>query len=240
MHVNGIIDKALLLIRLILFGCFFSTSVMICMDVWNTLQTVETCMDLQAAYKEMGQKSPEDWSHGMLALNPDYVGWLTIPGTNIDGPVVQGEDNTEYLRTDFYGESASAGTFFMDELVDMGSDGNRIIYGHLMNDGTMFAQLARYKEKAFLEENPYILLETAEGTQYYQLFAGMVVSGTDFPVRTWLTSQTTEQERKMLDTISGSAYYYQENLMSSGPYLFLATCDYQQEDGRLVLAARKL
>lgn len=240
MRGKEIIDKALLVVRLILFVAFFSASVMICMDAWNTWQTVETCKGLQAIHKETEQTSPGDWSHGMLALNPDYVGWLTIPGTNINGPVVQGEDNIEYLRTDFYGEPASAGTFFMDELVDMGNDGNRMIYGHLMNDGTMFAQLAKYKEKAFLEENPYILLETAEGTQYYQVFAGMVVSGTDFPVRSWLTSQTREQEQTMLDTISNSAYYYQENLMSSGPYLFLATCDYQREDGRLVLAARKL
>ena len=45
-----------------------------------------------------------DWSRGMLELNPDYVGWLTVYGTEVDGPVVQGEDNDEYLRTDFYGD----------------------------------------------------------------------------------------------------------------------------------------
>lgn len=75
-----------------------------------------------------------DWSRGMLELNPDYVGWLTVYGTEVDGPVVQGEDNDEYLRTDFYGDYSIGGVFFMDCLVDLEQDGNLMIYGHMMYD----------------------------------------------------------------------------------------------------------
>lgn len=60
-----------------------------------------------------------DWSRGMLELNPDYVGWLTVYGTEVDGPVVQGEDNDEYLRTDFYGDYSIGGVFFMDCLASL-------------------------------------------------------------------------------------------------------------------------
>ena len=83
----------------------------------------------------------KDWSKGMLAINPDYVGWLTVYGTTADGPVVQGEDNNEYLRTNIYGEHATAGTLFMDSIVDMDSGGNLIIYGHHMRDDTMFGEV---------------------------------------------------------------------------------------------------
>ena len=71
-----------------------------------------------------------DWSRGMLELNPDYVGWLTVYGTEVDGPVVQGEDNDEYLRTDFYGDYSIGGVFFMDCLVDLEQDGNLMIYSY--------------------------------------------------------------------------------------------------------------
>ena len=68
----------------------------------------------------------------------------------------------------------------------------------------------------------------------------LIVTGIDSPTRARLNKQTPEQEKEMLNTIAHSAYFYQEDLLRSGPYLFLITCDYQKENGRLVLVASAL
>lgn len=233
-------NRALFLIRIILMCCCLCASTLICSNSYRTWKTVNTANTLVSIYESNTDSEFWDWSHGLLDINPDYVGWLTIPGTTVDGPVVQGNDNTEYLRTDFFGEPASSGTLFIDENADMNTSGNFIVYGHLMRDGTMFADLAQYKSKELFETNSLVRWETRTGIRYYKLFAGLIVSGSDSPIRAWLNKQTPEQEKEMLNTIAHSAYFYQEDLLRSGPYLFLITCDYQKENGRLVLVASAL
>ena len=75
-------------------------------------------------------------------INPDYIGWITVDRTSIDYPVVQGSDNVKYIDTTFSGETNPAGTIFMDYRNKDGFDSPLvIIYGHNMQDGTMFAEL---------------------------------------------------------------------------------------------------
>lgn len=178
---------------------------------------------------EMQEKG--DWSGGMLDINPDYVGWLTIYGTEVDGPVVQGEDNDEYLRTDFYGDYSIGGVFFMDCLVDTEQDGNLMIYGHMMYDETMFGPLRNYRNKDFFQENNVVRWEGENGTTFYKLVAGLILPGTaddtdyiDF--RQWLNEQDPETTQRMMEIIEERAYIFQPDPMRNGEekYMFLMTC----------------
>lgn len=90
----------------------------------------------------------------LTAINPDTVAWLTLTGTEIDYPVVQGTDNFEYLDTAFTGEYSAGGAIFLDcgNAKDF-SDSYNIIHGHHMSGGAMFGSLGNYLEEDFLESH---------------------------------------------------------------------------------------
>ena len=74
------------------------------------------------------------------AINPDVVGWIYVPGTPINYPVVQTTDNTTYLRKLFDGTPNGSGTVFMDcdDTAPGGIDQQTTLYGHHTQDGKMF------------------------------------------------------------------------------------------------------
>lgn len=114
--------------------------------------------------------------HDLAALaeeNADCVGWLTIPDIGIDYPIMWTPDDPEhYLRRDFYGESASGGTPFLDGRNAAQAEGqNLILYGHNMMDGSMFKPLISYLEPSFRETHKEIYLELSEKQYQYEVFA---------------------------------------------------------------------
>lgn len=92
-----------------------------------------------------------DWD-ALLAQNPDTVAWIYMPGTSIDYPVVQGDSDEEYLKKDFTGAQGglvSKGAIFLSTVNNADfSDDNNFIYGHNMNDNTMFAHLVAMEDQA--------------------------------------------------------------------------------------------
>jgi len=99
-----------------------------------------------------------------FAINPDFAGWISIADTAVAYPIVQGQDNERYLHTTFRGQSNAAGTIFLDYRARAGFDTPvAILYGHNMQDGSMFAPLLDYRDPAFLEAHPDIRIMTAEG-----------------------------------------------------------------------------
>jgi sortase B len=109
----------------------------------------------------------------LLEQNPEISAWIEIPGTKIDYPVVQGEDNVFYLDHDALLEENVEGAIFVDAENTPGfSDRNTILYGHRMNNGNMFAGLHAFSDPAFFEENRVIYLYFPDGTRTeYEIFA---------------------------------------------------------------------
>ena len=217
----------------------------------NAKQTKET-QDLNVQLVEMRQEAETeedntDWSKGMLDINSDYKGWLTIYGTQISEPVVQGETNETYLRTNINGEHAEAGTLFLDETTDLTQDGNLIIYGHKMNDGTMFGTLDKFEDEEFFDNNGMVCWESEKGKEYYQIFALLVLPGystaPDFiDLQAWNNVLDEEQTADMLNTIADRASIFRGESfnLEKDKYIFLVTCDYSINNGRLVLVGRRL
>jgi len=113
-----------------------------------------------------------DLMQELLALNPDFVGWIQIPGTAVDYPVVRGADNAQYLHTTFSGTYNPAGSIFMDyRAVDGFDTAVTILYGHNMRDGSMFAALHDYLEPGFVLRHPAITVVTVDGARLtYRIF----------------------------------------------------------------------
>lgn len=236
-HNNGIIAAIL---KYSLFLAFVTLCGLIffdCYSTWSVNQTTEKLLIMRKIEK---RNNLTDWSAGMLSVNEDYVGWLNVIGTEVNGPVVQGDSNEEYLRKNFYGNHSEAGTFFIDENVNLNNDSeNIIIYGHLMNDDTMFGTLKQFKDKDFFMQNGLVRWECEAGIQYYKIFAGMIISGDNSKLQSWINNEFVT-EAQMLKDIQEKAFVWQEDKFRTGPYLFLVTCDYQIKNGRLVLVAAQM
>ena len=177
--------------------------------------------------------------HDLVALqaeNPDCVGWLTFPDTTVDYPVVWTPSDPEhYLRRDFYGNSASGGTPFLDGRNQAQAKGqNLILYGHNMLDGSMFKPVLQYLTPNFQVTHEDIYLEL-DGIQYhYQVIAALETS-TRSPVYAYTDlSDSTEMEdfrSMLLEETSLDAIPQAEG------YLTLSTCNNQGGNSRVLVVA---
>lgn len=105
-------------------------------------------------------------------VNPDVVGWIRVPDTKIDYPVVQGEDNNFYLKHTWQGHENTVGTIFMDygSSPDL-TDFNTLIYGHNMRTGSMFASLRNYSQQSYFDAHPYVYLLVDNGAFRFEVFS---------------------------------------------------------------------
>ena len=185
-------------------------------------------------------------------VNPDIVGWLTVPGTKCDNPVVQTTDNDKYLNTTFEGEKSKYGTLYADyrnnfdgtELSD-----NTVIYGHHMKDGLMFGQLNRLRKFDTYKANPVLQFTTSYDPQVvnWKIVSVFIVNTTlidstdvifnyhipEFSSALQFNRYLNEvQQRSFIDT--GVDVVYGDKLLT------LSTCTYEFDDARLVVVARRV
>lgn len=137
-------------------------------------ETAENKDDVQT-----GEKVPAppivDWE-GLQAINKDVIGWLRIDGTDINYPIVQGEDNDYYLKYTFERTANSAGAIFMNSSNSRDfQDLNTIIYGHNMKNGSMFGSLAKHFKNGESVPGKYIWICTPEKQYRYRIFSSHVV-----------------------------------------------------------------
>lgn len=108
----------------------------------------------------------------LLLINPNIVGWILVEGTNINYPIVQGNDNTYYLKHNIYNKYASAGSIYMDATANKDfSSLNTFIYGHYTSQGTMFGELGKYMKQSFYESHPNIYIFTPEKNYVVEVFS---------------------------------------------------------------------
>ena len=177
--------------------------------------------------------------HDLAALqaeNPDCVGWLTIPDTTVDYPVVWTPTAPEhYLRRDFYGNSASGGTPFLDGRNQAQAKGqNLIVYGHNMLDGSMFKPLLQYLTPNFQVTHEDIYLEL-NGAQYrYQVIASLETSSRSLVYTYTDLSGAAEMKnfRAMLPEKTGL-----NAIPQAEGYLTLSTCNNQGGNSRVLVIA---
>lgn len=105
-------------------------------------------------------------------VNDDVLGWIVIPGTNLSYPLLQGEDNDYYLNHTWRRWKNAVGGIFVDYRCSWDlSDFHTVIYGHRMNNSSMFGQLHKYKDAAWLAEHPTIYIADDTGSHAYRIFA---------------------------------------------------------------------
>ena len=180
----------------------------------------------------------------LFEINPDIIGWITLEGSKIDYPVVhRPEDRNYYLYRDFYGKKASRGCIYAREECDfLTPSDNIVLYGHMMNDGTMFADLNGYKYEKFWKKNPYIRFDTLRQTGLYEVILAFKANADgDFAYHQY-TEFATEAELQEFWAQCTATAYYQTNITPNlgDQLLTLSTCEYTLTNGRLVVIARRI
>lgn len=173
--------------------------------------------------------------YALRAINPDVVGWLVIDGTNINYPLVQGNDNQYYLRHLFTGEYNASGCIFLDSRNTRDfADRHSILYGHHMDNGTMFNGLMNYKEQDFYDAHPTALLLTPAGNYEIEFFSGYVAN---VRANAWQVEFGSEKGfGEWLQDVKANSIFQSEVVPSSADkVLTLSTCSYEFENARFVL-----
>ena len=177
--------------------------------------------------------------HDLAALsaeNPDCVGWLTIPDTGIDYPIMHTPDDPEhYLRRDFYGESASGGTPFLDgRNLAEAENQNLILYGHNMMDGSMFKPLMNYLEPNFRETHKEIYLELSDKQYRYELVT-VLETNTKSPIYQYTDLSDPASESDFRGTLLKETDL--EVVHQAPGYLTLSTCNNGGGNSRVLVIA---
>lgn len=172
----------------------------------------------------------------LKSQNQDIAGWIYIRGTTIDYPIVQGKDNEEYLHQDFNKKKSSSGTIFLDNNCkkDFTSD-NNIIYGHHMKNGTMFAQLLKFREKSFLKKHNEIMIFTPDRTIHLKVISAYAQKAQNkIPVR-FANDKQKKAYIKKIESMSEQTIKT-SRINDSHIYTFV-TCSYEGEDNRTYVHA---
>lgn len=127
-------------------------------------------------------------------VNSEVQGWILIPFTQVSYPLVQGADNDYYLKHTWRKSYSAVGSIFMEcENHSDLNDFNTIIYGHRMNNGTMFASLKNYSKQSYWEAHPRIYIMNNAGMYTYEIFSAYEVGTTEDTYRLSFADETAKQ-----------------------------------------------
>ena len=171
--------------------------------------------------------------------NPDVKAWLQVPETNIDYPVVQGQDDMEYINKNVYGEFELSGAIFLSCLnKDDFSDSYNLIYGHNMKNGGMFADVVDFINKKFFDEHKKGKLYLTNETKKIQFFACMKVTASDTKIY-HPDGYRKENLDDLLIYIREHAVQYRDlNVTKEDSLIALSTCSEAETNGRVVLIGK--
>ncbi len=179
--------------------------------------------------------------------NKNLIGWIKIDDTIIDYPVMQCGDNEFYLTHNFDSEEDVAGTLFLDCNCDVlrGSD-NYIIYGHHLQSGRMFSSIGEYESESYYESHKYIQFDTIYERQLYQVmyaFRSRVYTEDEvtFKYYQFIDANSEEEFNSYMAEMEAESFYDTGVRAFYGDQLLtLSTCDYQEQNGRFVVVAKRI
>ena len=179
--------------------------------------------------------------------NHNLFGWVSIKDTDLNYPVMYTPDDPEYyLRRAFDGSSSLSGTPFLDARCFSGC-GNYILYGHHMNNGTMFTTLLSYVDKEFWRKHPTIQFDTMYEKGGYAVLAAFYAEicpeDAEGVFRYYNYTDLREKavfEDYLRQVKSAALYDTGVEAEHGGQLLTFSTCSYHTENGRFVVVAKKI
>ena len=183
----------------------------------------------------------------LFDLNNDLVGWIKVPDTKINYPVLQSspENKNFYIDHDFYGRARGCGAIYVRESCDVfGPSDNVTMYGHHMKDMSMFAGLDYYVKKSFWESHQTFTFDTIFEHHTYQVIAIFRTSaniGEGFSYHQFENAADEEEFDTFIRTVKALALYDTGITAEYGDKIVcLSTCEYSLDNGRLVVVGKRI
>ena len=178
--------------------------------------------------------------------NEDFIGWVKIYDNTVNYPVMYTPDDYDYyLHLDFNRKWSSSGTPFIGEGCDVDSR-SFVIHGHNLRNGSMFAELEKYRKEEYWEEHQEVYFNTMDEDRVYRIFAAVDTtvdksSGRFFEFYTRVGDLSDEKLASYVEELRSRALYDTGvEVDCADPdtqILVLSTCSYTAHDGRFLVAA---
>ena len=214
----------------------------------NLIEAIEDTDDMEDAMSYSEDKNFLPDYQELYMQNNDMVGWIKVEDTKINYPVMQSKDNPNfYLRHGFDKGYTVYGCPYVQENcdVDAPSD-NLVIYGHHMNDKSMFAGLMKYADKSFWEKHKTIQFDTLTEKGKYEVVAAFKTevytdSPNSFRYYDFVNADTADDFNAYIAKCKELAIYDTGVNAEYGDKLItLSTCEYSRNNGRMVVVAKKV
>lgn len=255
-HRNSLPAQVLSVLCGMLLILFTVSSVMAaraCLQSLSEQRAFERLSAVKAAAADTSDSSSEAAQQGTRSVyedlreqNADFAVWLTVAGTDIDYPVMYTPEDPEfYLHRAFDKSDSVSGTPFIGDGGSPESD-LFIIYGHNMKNGSMFGTLSRYEDPDFYKANSTLTLASAEGEAVYEIFAAvesrvLYADETGYRYYHHAGALAEADFMELTGWLAEHALYPTGVIPSLGEQIvILSTCSYQTENGRFLIAARKI
>lgn len=248
-----------ILVILILLGVFLFSGVKLGDYYLDWREQEDTVAELREELdKSVDKKDPyaRDKKKNLIRYkklhkeNPDMIGWLTIPDTPIDYPVMQSskDDPEYYLHRDFHKKQATAGTLFLDADCNLKKPSdNLIIYGHHMRNGSMFGRLEKYEDADFYKKHRVFTFDTLKEHRRYRVlsvFRGQAYAKGDtehFHYYDFIDAKNEKDFDAFIREVTERSQYKTGVTAQYGDQLLtLSTCAYHREQGRFVVVAKRI
>ncbi|MBR1821898.1 MAG: class B sortase [Clostridia bacterium] len=233
--IARLIDGLLSLIAGLLAAALLLYSGYVLYDNFNTNRNAFSSWDL-LQYKPSMDVAEDPGFQELRALNPDVIGWLTLYDTHIDYPLLQGEDNLEYVSKDVYCNFSLSGCIYLaaESSANLG-DEYSLIYGHHMENGAMFGDIDQFADADYFSSHSRGLIQTPEGSFELRVFACVRTDAYESLVY----NPVGRDYAAMADFIRANAVAYDPaGAAVEGRLVALSTCADMDTNGRLVLFAK--
>ena len=182
----------------------------------------------------------------LYGTNREFAGYLEAPGINMSLPVVRSVDDEAYLNKNFYGKSTKYGCPFMSCLNQIEPlDYNTVIFGHHMNDRTIFGALDQYKTLAGYKQCPVIAFNTMYHDYNWKVFAVFITNSVaeddnGYVLPYYFTALSSDEKKTsyISELKQRSIYDTGVDVRPGDKLLTLSTCSHEFDNARLVVVAR--
>jgi len=216
--------------------------------LWDNNQVLAAAEDVQ---KDLLNLKPQVTPDGdlvetgptfaeLLAINPDVCGWVSMDNTEIDHPILHGDNNLEYINKDVYGNFALAGSIYLDSRNDRNfTDSYNLLYGHHMADSRMFGDLDLYKDETFFLVNRTGTLLLPDRIYNLEVISCMLVGAADEFI--FEPDSTRNDIQALLDYAETESLFVNEDVLSRArqtenlQILALSTCSSEFTDARTIV-----
>lgn len=200
----------------------------------------EVNKEIVSLYTENNEEdSTEDFSidwESLLSINNEIIAWIRIPDTKINYPIIQSDNNNKYLRCNIYGNYSYGGCIFVDSAIEKPFNNlNTIIYGHNINNGSMFSGLKEYKNEDYALKHREIYIYLPSGTvKIYKVFSFSKTNENNYDIY----NTSVEDLRSYYETIKKyNQLTIDKEVDVSKPILTLSTCTNKNRQERYVIQA---